>query len=99
MLFCVRRTDGSCDPKTSLDPKVKAAREQAFSALHALHSKAQVADGENSILLERNPDFSLQPLDVEEPPPLDPAPAPAPAPSHDFTLKHVDPPAPAPAPE
>lgn len=97
MLFCVRRTDGSCDPKTSLDPKVKAAREQAFSALHALHSKAQVAGGENSILLERNPDFSLKPLDVEDPPPRDPAPAPAP--SHKYTLKEVDPQAPAPAPE
>lgn len=41
MWFCTKRKEPPCDPMTSSDPRVKAAREQAFDALHAIHLHAQ----------------------------------------------------------
>jgi len=38
--FCAKRADPPCDPNNMDDPKVKAAREQAFDALHAIHNHA-----------------------------------------------------------
>jgi len=39
MWFCAKRAE--CDPMSTTDPKVKAAREQAFDALQAIHVHAK----------------------------------------------------------
>lgn len=39
--FCAKRQDPPCNVLTSDDAKVKAAREQAFDALHAIHTHAE----------------------------------------------------------
>lgn len=39
--FCAKRADPPCDPMDMKDAKVKAAREQAFDALHAIQSHAE----------------------------------------------------------
>jgi len=46
MWFCAKRAE--CDPMSTTDPKVKAAREQAFDALQAIHvhAKDKTAAGE-----------------------------------------------------